>query len=98
MNCGLCVACLVRRASIITDGHRDPTDYSCDHAAGDHLGRLIRDRRGDIAAVTWATEGRIVEAELTATASFPPGFDFEAAVDLCNRGIAELAQVPLPDV
>lgn len=98
MNCGLCVACLVRRASIITDGHRDPTDYSCDHAAGDHLGRLIRDRRGDIAAVTWATEGRIVEAELAATASFPPGFDFDAAVDLCNRGIAELAQVPLPDV
>lgn len=98
MNCGLCVACLVRRASIVIDGHPDVTDYSCDHAVGDRHERLLRARRGDIAAVAWATEGHIVEADLTATASFPPGFDFDAAVDLCNRGIAELGAVPLPDV
>lgn len=97
MNCGLCVACIVRRAALEFDGHADPTPYSCNHAPASRLPDLIRARRADIRAVRWATEGPITASELTAWTSFPPGYDIDAAVELCNRGLREIAEVTLPD-
>ena len=70
--------------------------YLSERLRGAARKKLLANRADDVAAVQWAVEHRIDDVALLAAGPFPPGFDFEAALDLCERGQAELAAVPLP--
>lgn len=96
LNCGLCVPCIVRRASIQTGIGNDPTVYLVDQLDSDHRQRLIRHRQGDITAVMYARDKPLTIADIIALGPYPPDFDYEAALELCNRGLDELQAVDLP--
>lgn len=95
LNCGLCVPCLVRRATYIAAGQTDKTPYLIDTMTGANRDNLIRVRSDDLDAVRYATAEPVDEALIDAQ-SWPIGFDLDAATDLVQRGINEIAQVPLP--
>jgi len=38
----------------------------------------------------------VTDTDLLACGPWPDNFDLDAAADLCNRGLRELALVPLP--
>lgn len=94
-NCGLCVPCLVRRATFIKAGVPDMTIYVCDAVTGDPLNKLIDARRGDIEAVKYAIAGGVDEDAIDA-GTWPPGYDLDQAQALVKRGLDELAMVTLP--
>ncbi|MET9562200.1 hypothetical protein [Streptomyces tauricus] len=96
LNCGLCVACLVRRGSFTLGPHRDPTVYLVDHLAGPSRKSLLRRRRRDVLDVQQAVLSGIDEIDILAVGDLPPETDFDAVVDLCQRGLQELSRVPLP--
>jgi 7-cyano-7-deazaguanine synthase in queuosine biosynthesis len=92
VNCGLCVACLVRRASFVAAGIADRARYAKDLLIGEPLAKLIRNRHDDCAAVAAAVAAGIDDVALMSL-SLPPTYDIERGVDLCRRGLAELAFV-----
>lgn len=92
LNCGLCVACLVRRASFLAAGVTDRSRYVKDQLTGDPLARLRANRHDDCAAVDAAIAAGIDDVALMSL-GLPPTFDYEQGVDLCRRGLAELAFV-----
>ncbi|MEU0132094.1 hypothetical protein [Streptomyces sp. NPDC006289] len=96
LNCGLCVACLVRRGSFTAGPHSDPTVYLVDHLAGPPREKLLRNRRKDLTDVQQAVLSGIDEIDILAVGDLPPETDFDAIVDLCQRGLQELSRVPLP--
>jgi 7-cyano-7-deazaguanine synthase in queuosine biosynthesis len=93
-QCGLCVACLVRRAAFIAAGVPDRTDYAGTGSAGpaQHVRRV---RRHDTDAWRSATTAGIPEHRILDAGLWPPGTDFDAVLDLCARGLKELARVPV---
>jgi len=95
-HCGLCFPCIVRRGAFLGAGVPDRTAYLIDQLHGDAREKLLANRADDVAAVQWAVEHGIDDVALLAAGPYPPGFDFDAALDLCDRGLAELASVPLP--
>lgn len=95
-HCGLCVPCLVRRASLVAAGLDDRTPYLSDILAGAAQAKLIANRSDDILAVKFAIAAGLDEDDLLALAPYPDGFDFDAALRLCRRGLDELARVELP--
>ena len=95
VNCGLCVACLVRRATYIRAQQPDKTRYLVNELTGANLKELIRRRQDDIDAVTYATADP-VEDQLIDAQTWPDGYDLDAAQQLVQRGLDELAAVPLP--
>ncbi len=95
LNCGLCVACLVRRAAIRAAGVPDHTEYLADRLTGPAL-RLLRERRQpDLTAVRLAVAAGVDESLLLAAASFPRNFDVDRALALWERGLKELADADL---
>ena len=92
LNCGLCVACLVRRASFLAAGVTDRSRYAKDQLTGDPLVKLRRNRHDDGAAVDAAVATGIDDVALISL-GLPPTYDFEQGVELCRRGLAELALV-----
>ncbi len=93
LNCGLCVACLTRRASIRAAGLEDKTPYLATILTGTSLDQL-RSRRGlDVRAVMSRVEAEIDEFTLLENGPYPDDFDLSAAAELCRRGFAELAVV-----
>jgi 7-cyano-7-deazaguanine synthase in queuosine biosynthesis len=94
-NCGLCVACLVRRGTFIAAHEADHTPYLVNSLAGAALDDLVSRRRGDIEAVRYAVS-RGVDDILIDAGTWPPDHDLDATTDLVRRGLAELAAVPLP--
>lgn len=95
LNCGLCVPCLVRRGTFIAAAVDDPTIYLFDQLSGSDKARLIATRRGDVEAVRAAAEGG-ADALAIDAGSWPAAYDLDRAEALVNRGLAELAAVPLP--
>lgn len=90
-QCGLCFACAVRRAAFRQANVPDATEYLTERLAGPALAALRAKRAGDINALELAIERGFDEIGLLSLAPFPPGFDFDGALDLCNRGFSELA-------
>lgn len=93
-HCGLCVPCQVRRASLIAAGVADRTAYLFDSLTGAAREKLLRHRSGDVYAVQKAILRGLDDTDVIALSPFPPGFDLDAAVDLCERGLKELERVP----
>lgn len=95
IQCGLCVACLVRRAAFIAGGVPDLTAYAVNNLGAVGKAQVRRARRHDIAAWRSATLAGIPEHRILGSAVWPPGTDFNAVLELCNRGLQELARVPV---
>lgn len=95
LHCGLCVPCLVRRGTFITAGQPDRTIYLINEVSADARTELISRRRDDIDAVRYATAVPL-DDNLIDSGSWPLGYDLDAAADLAQRGLDELAAVPLP--
>jgi hypothetical protein len=96
LNCGLCVACLVRRAAIQAAGIPDRTEYLIDRLTGPPLKLLLERRRPDFTAVRVAVAAGVDESALLAAASLPMNFDVDRALELWQRGLEELADLDLP--
>lgn len=96
LNCGLCVACLVRRGSFTTGPYHDSTVYLVHRLKGTSHRRLLSNRRKDVRDVQQAILSGIDDTDILAVGDLPPQTDFDAVVDLCQRGLQELSRVPLP--
>lgn len=94
-NCGLCVPCMVRRATFLSAGVPDDTTYVFNNVAEDQRRKLIEARRGDIEAVKYAVAGG-VDANAIDAGTWPPGYDLDRAENLVQRGLDELAMLTLP--
>lgn len=94
-HCGLCVACLVRRGAFLWAGLPDRTEYLTAKLPASSQEAFRRGRRHDIEAWKSATTGGVPEHRILGSAVWPPGTDFDAVLDLCGRGLKELARVPV---
>jgi len=94
-NCGLCVPCMVRRGTYIAAGQPDNTRYLVDEMTGSARDVLIARRQGDLDAITYATGEPVDDATIDAQ-TWPDNYDLDAATDLVQRGLNELAAVPRP--
>lgn len=94
LQCGLCIACLVRRAAFIAADVPDRTRYAALGSAdlAEHTRQV---RRHDVDAWRMATTGGIAEHRILGSGLWPPGTDLDAVLDLCTRGLEELARVPV---
>lgn len=98
-HCGVCFACLVRRAAFIAAGIRDQTEYIEVLLQADPPRRtswLTAARRQDYAAVRTAIARGGFGIDDILAMDLPRRFSPDAALDLSNRGLAELEQVRLP--
>lgn len=95
LNCGLCVPCLVRRATFIAAEVEDTTQYLAETLTGDSLAMLLARRKSDVEAVRYAIAAG-VDDDVIDSGTWPPSYDLDAAAELVRRGLAELAAVPLP--
>lgn len=94
-QCGVCIACLVRRAAFIASGLPDLTEYAVETWAKTPAEAVRRYRRHDIAAWRSATENGIARHRVLGSAAWPPGTDFDSVLHLVDRGLMELARVPV---
>lgn len=92
-NCGLCVACLTRRAGLYVSSIEDKTPYLCETLAKPQLKELESRRRSDVQAVLVRVGEVLDEFDLVGVASFPDDFDLTAGADLANRGFDELRKL-----
>ena len=94
LQCGLCIACLVRRAAFIAADVPDRTRYAVLESA-DLAAHTRQVRRHDVDAWRMATTGGIAEHRILGSGLWPPGTDLDAVLNLCTRGLEELARVPV---
>ncbi len=94
-NCGLCVPCMVRRATFLRAGIADKTTYVFESVTRQNLRDLIDARRGDIEAVKYAIDSG-VDSDAIDAGTWPPGYDLEQAEAVVRRGLGELALLTLP--
>lgn len=92
-NCGLCVACLTRRASVLAAGLDDQTSYLATSLSGEAHRKLLGRRGGDVAAVRTGLREPIDAFTVLEHGPYPEDYDLESAADLCRRGFAELAAI-----
>lgn len=95
LNCGLCIACLVRRGAFAAAQRADQTEYLVNVLTGPTRERLMHLRRHDIAAWTYATQAGFDEYRVIASGLWPPHTDFDAVLAICDRGLEELARVTI---
>lgn len=92
VNCGLCIACLVRRGAFIGAGLTDTTDYLLDRVTPAARTKLINARHADIWAIqTWGTHVPTID-DLMVSAPWPPGTDYGAMLAVVKAGRAELLE------
>lgn len=92
-QCGVCFGCLVRRSAFLAADLEDRTTYL--HAAikaDDQPNRLRLAARREIVTVRYAGRRRVTAADLLAL-GLPDGVSLDDALDVANRGLAELAAV-----
>lgn len=93
-HCGVCMGCLVRRAAFLAAGLRDQTEYVETALIGDSRRDtwLSPARKADYEALRARVEiGYSMEDILEL--GLPDEADIDAALDLANTGLAELALV-----
>ena len=99
-HCGLCVACIVRRAAFVAAGIQDETDYLVDLLPADSRALLVKRRRSDIDAVVKATTVipsiDQIDSRLVAAAMWADETERRAAARVYRRGLQEIAHVQLP--
>jgi len=86
----------VRRGSFLAAGLTDATLYLADTLPPESRPRLLANRQDDRHAIQRAIMDAVTDTDLLACGPWPDNFDLDAAADLCNRGLRELALVPLP--
>jgi hypothetical protein len=96
-HCGVCFGCLVRRAAFASSGLKDGTVYIEASLRSEPKKRAewLRKRREDVAAVEYRVE-RPYEISDVLAASLPVRVDPDVALDVANRGVAELALLRIP--
>lgn len=94
-QCGICIACLVRRAAFIAADVPDLTPYAVETWAKAPAEAVRHARRHDVAAWRSATENGIARHRVLGSAVWPPWTDFDHVLDLVSRGLKELARVPV---
>jgi 7-cyano-7-deazaguanine synthase in queuosine biosynthesis len=95
LNCGLCVACLVRRGAFLAANRHDETTYLIDILTGDAKQAFMHCRRHDVAAWRYATEAGFDDIRVLASGLWPPDTDFDDVLAICHRGLKELRRVPI---
>jgi len=94
--CGVCVACITRRAAFIEANVPDRTPYvSTKAGAWAGKAKFEAQRMEDAEAVRRAILIGFEPEDLLAIGPFPDAFDFDIGLDLCRRGLTELGRVPL---
>ena len=92
VNCGLCIACLVRRGAFIGAELKDETDYLLDRVTPEARDKLVRARHADIWAVqSWGAREPTVD-DLMVSAPWPPGTEYEPLLDVVLAGRSELLE------
>ena len=86
-QCGVCFGCIVRKASFHASGIQDRTDYIVP-ATGTQLERWLG--RNSIESSVRASLHRGIRSHDIAAMGLPPGYSSRDALDLCERGLAEL--------
>ena len=94
-HCGVCFGCLVRRAAFAASGLADSTTYIEESLRGHGTQRAKWLNRADVAAIEYRASRPYKVADVLA-ASLPARVDPDAALDLANRGAAELALIKIP--
>lgn len=94
-HCGLCFACIVRRASFLGAGVPDRTPYLSETLTGASLTQLRGRRSPDVDGVRQLLYSGVDDLDIMSLGPFPDDFDVEEAVALCRRALGELASVPL---
>lgn len=94
LNCGLCYACITRRAAFIAAGVEDSTVYLSDRLSGAAREELLQRRYSDRAAISYAVVRGIEEDSIDA-GTWPPNADLDAITALVQRGLSELEKVDL---
>jgi hypothetical protein len=89
--------CRLRDQTRFAHSRRYPRSYRIPFKpAGRGVGAtLLRNRANDIEAILLAIANPVDDLDLMAVGPYPDDYDLDAAVDLCSRGIQELARVPL---
>src|SRR5450759_2265332 len=80
VNCGLCVACLVRRASFIAAGVVDRSRYVKDLLTGKPLTDVLRNLHDDSASVAAAVVAGIDDVTLMSL-GVPATYDIDRGVE-----------------
>jgi 7-cyano-7-deazaguanine synthase in queuosine biosynthesis len=96
LNCGLCLACLVRRGSFCVGPHQDRTPYLVDRLTGTAREVLLKHRGKDIRDIRQIIIRGIDDTDIMAVGELPLGADFDAIIEMCQQGLRELHSVPLP--
>lgn len=86
-SCGVCFGCLVRRASFHAAGLNDATEYLCDDPANRFAG-FVEQKSLVEAMIDFASEDP--RPRMVMKMSLPADYEPAAALDLCQRGVAEL--------
>ncbi|BBX25030.1 hypothetical protein [Mycolicibacterium alvei] len=86
-QCGVCFGCLMRRASFHAAEIEDRTEYLCNDPAN-RFAEFVAQKSIIEAMRDFATEDP--KPSMVMTMSLPSDYAPEAALDLCQRGIAEL--------
>lgn len=96
LGCGLCIPCIIRRASIAAAEIDDPTNYLFSQLSGGALQKLLHARRVDTEAMKDALEHPLSEDDLLACGPWPEDFDLSGGLALYERGLAEIRLLALP--
>jgi 7-cyano-7-deazaguanine synthase in queuosine biosynthesis len=96
LNCGLCIACLVRRGAFLGAKRGDETVYLVDTLTDEAKSVFLHHRRHDIAAWRYACELGFDDIRILASGLWPPGTDFDDVLAICRRGLKELRRVSVP--
>lgn len=95
-HCGVCYACLVRRAAFIAAGVQDRTPYAEQLLAGEARDRFMRNRRADLVAIQAAGSRAGFMIEDVLALDLPPRIRPDDALALANRGLDEVRLVTVP--
>ncbi|MFI8974141.1 hypothetical protein ACIGO9_14740 [Nocardia asteroides] len=95
-NCGLCFACIVRRAAFTRGDHSDLSPYLATSLTGEALQKLHDRRHRDIRDIQQALIEGIDDTAVLAVGSLPADCDIDAIIDVCHRSLEEIGRVPLP--
>lgn len=95
-HCGVCYACLVRRAAFLAADVEDRTHYAEQLLTGDARERFMRNRRADLVAIEAAgSDTGFTIADVLAL-DLPTRIRPADALALANRGLDEVSLVNIP--